>query len=161
MNKKINLSKSEANDTLVGSMFRYAIIVSDWNKEITDRLLKGAYETLLEHGAKAEHIAIKHVPGSYELPQLAQIIAKKQLYDVIICLGSVIQGETRHFEFISDAVANGCMNVALQHSIPVVFGVLTTNDYQQAIERSGGSHGNKGVEAAITAIKMARTKENL
>ena len=144
-------------------MFRYAIIVSDWNKEITDRLLKGAYETLLEHGAKAEHIAIEKAscPGSYELLQLAQIIAKKQLYDVIICLGSVIQGETRHFEFISDAVANGCMNVALQHSIPVVFGVLTTNDYQQAIERSGGSHGNKGVEAAITAIKMARTKENL
>ena len=95
------------------------------------------------------------------MPQIAQIIAKKLHYDVIICLGSVIQGETRHFEFISDAVANGCMNVALQHSIPVVFGVLTTNDYQQAIERSGGSHGNKGVEAAITAIKMARTKENL
>ena len=92
---------------------------------------------------------------------MAQIIAKKQLYDVIICLGCVIQGETRHFEFISNAVANGCMQVSLQNSIPVVFGVLTTDNYEQAIERSGGSHGNKGVEAALTAISMARVKENL
>jgi len=161
MSKKINLSDVDINESIDGSLFRYAIIVSDWNREITDRLLNGAYNSLIEHGAKQEHILVKHVPGSFELPQLAQVIAKKQLFDVIICLGCVIQGETRHFEFISNAVANGCMQVSLQNSIPVVFGVLTTDNYEQAIERSGGSHGNKGVEAALTAISMARVKENL
>ncbi|HNQ20367.1 MAG TPA: 6,7-dimethyl-8-ribityllumazine synthase [Bacteroidales bacterium] len=161
MSKKINLSDVDINESIDGSLFRYAIIVSDWNREITDRLLNGAYNSLIEHGAKQEHILVKHVPGSFELPQLAQVIAKKQLFDVIICLGCVIQGETRHFEFISNAVANGCMQVSLQNSIPVVFGVLTTDNYEQAIERSGGSHGKKGVEAALTAISMARAKENL
>ena len=160
MSKKINLSDNGTNESLDGSLFRYAIIVSDWNREITEKLQKGAYDSLIEHGAKPEHILVKHVPGSFELPQLAQIIAKKQLYD-IICLGCVIQGETRHFEFISNAVANGCMQVSILNSIPVVFGVLTTNNYEQAVERSGGSHGNKGVEAALTAISMARAKENL
>jgi len=133
----------------------FGIIVSEWNREVTNNLLDGAQETLLKHGAKAKNIVVSYVPGSFELPMGAQMIKQNHTeIDAVICLGCIIQGETRHFEFIASAVAHGICHVGLQMKIPVIFGVLTTNTLEQAKDRCGGKHGNKGTEAAITAIKM-------
>ncbi len=133
----------------------FGIVVSEWNEEITDALCKGAVETLLKHGAKLSNISIKYVPGSFELVLGAQVMQMEYGCDAVICLGCVIQGETRHFDFICDAVANGIMKLNIEMNVPFIFGVLTTNNQQQALDRAGGKHGNKGVEAALTAIKMA------
>ena len=133
---------------------KVGIVVSEWNDEITDSLLSAAQEVLLNQGAKPKNITIKYVPGSFELPLAAQYLAAEKDIDAVICLGCVIQGETRHFDFICDAVANGITNVGLKYSKPVIFGVLTTNSLQQALDRAGGKHGNKGEEAAFTAVKM-------
>ncbi len=133
---------------------KFGIVVAEWNEEITGALLKGAYETLIKEGADENNITIKTVPGSFELSLGAQFLAKKKEIDAVIALGCVIQGETRHFDFICDAVAHGITNVSLKYNKPVIFGVLTPNNQQQAIDRAGGKHGNKGDEAAITAIKM-------
>ncbi len=133
---------------------KFGILVSEWNDEITESLFSGAVETLLKHGAKKEHIFRKNVPGSFELSLGAQYLAAMDEIDAVICLGCVIQGETRHFDFICDAVAHGITNVSLKYNKPVVFGVLTPNTQQQALDRAGGKHGNKGDEAAITAIKL-------
>ena len=130
------------------------IVVSEWNDQITDSLLSADYEVLVSNGAKAKNINVHYVPGSFELTLGAQYLASAKGIDAVICLGCVIQGETRHFDFICDAVANGITNVGLKFNKPVVFGVLTTNTLQQALDRAGGKHGNKGEEAAITAIKM-------
>ncbi|OYX18804.1 MAG: 6,7-dimethyl-8-ribityllumazine synthase [Algoriphagus sp. 32-45-6] len=119
---------------------KFAIVVSEWNEEVTEALFSGAYQTLLQHGAKKENIIRKNVPGSFELSLAAQWCAQDDSIDAVICLGCVIQGETRHFDFICDAVAHGITNVSLTQ--------------QQALDRAGGKHGNKGDEAAITAIKM-------
>lgn len=135
--------------------YRFGIVVAEWNAEVTRALLEGAYQALIQHGAKEENIKTYPVPGSYELTSGADLLLKKGDFDAVICLGCVIQGETRHFDFICNAVANGLSNVALKYSKPVIFGVLTTDNQQQAMDRAGGKHGNKGVEAAITAIKMA------
>jgi 6,7-dimethyl-8-ribityllumazine synthase len=132
----------------------FALVVAEWNDEITSSLYSGAVETLLRYGAKKEHIYRKNVPGSFELPLGAQWLAKLEEIDAVICLGCVIQGETRHFDFICDAVANGITQVGLKYDKPVIFGVLTPENQQQALDRAGGKHGNKGDEAAITAIKM-------
>ena len=131
-----------------------AIVISEWNKEITDSLYEGAYNSLKENGIQKKNIITVHVPGSFELSLGAQKMAKKKNIDAVICLGCVIQGETRHFEFICQSVAQGLKDVALKFDKPVVFGVLTTDTYQQALDRAGGKYGNKGDEAAITAIKM-------
>jgi 6,7-dimethyl-8-ribityllumazine synthase len=159
------------------SQTRIGIVVSEWNDEITNALFQGAMETLLKEGVKQENIVVKTVPGSFELTIGAQrlleqynaktnrdskwgtqLVAPKQFYrselNAVICLGCVIQGETRHFDFICEAVANGITNVSIKYNRPVIFGVLTTDNLQQAIDRSGGKHGNKGIEAAITALKM-------
>ena len=133
---------------------KFGIVVSEWNDQVTESLFNGAVETLLKHGAKKEHIFRKNVPGSFELSLGAQWLAEIEEIDAVICLGCVIQGETRHFDFICDAVAHGITNVGLKYNKPVTFGVLTPNTLQQALDRSGGKHGNKGDEAAITAIKM-------
>jgi 6,7-dimethyl-8-ribityllumazine synthase len=156
-----NLSSSTGGNIPSAEKMRFGIVVSEWNTEITQSLLNGAEATLLRHGAKQNNIIIHHVPGSFELPMGAQLIAEYKKIDAIICLGCVIQGETRHFEFICNAVANGITRVNLDYNIPVIFGLLTTNDQQQAIDRSGGKHGNKGDEAAFTAIKMVDLKNNL
>ncbi|MDO6437727.1 6,7-dimethyl-8-ribityllumazine synthase [Cyclobacterium sp. 1_MG-2023] len=132
----------------------FALVVAEWNDEITSSLYSGAVETLLGYGAKKENIYRKNVPGSFELPLGAQWLAKLEEIDAVICLGCVIQGETRHFDFICDAVANGITQVGLKYDKPVIFGVLTPENQQQALDRAGGKHGNKGDEAAITAIKM-------
>lgn len=133
---------------------KFGIVVSEWNSEITDALYSGAVETLLQNGAKKENILRKTVPGSYELTLGAQWLAKKNKIDAVICLGCVIQGETPHFDYICQAVANGITNVAIKYDKPIIFGVLTTLNQQQALDRAGGKHGNKGDEAAATAIKM-------
>jgi len=132
----------------------FGIIVSEWNEDVTEALYSGAYQTLLQNGAKKENIIRKNVPGSFELTLAAQWLAQEDTVDAVICLGCVIQGETKHFDFICNAVANGITNVALKYNKPVIFGVLTPNTQQQAMDRAGGKHGNKGDEAAITAVKM-------
>lgn len=150
-----NLSSYNKDEIPSGEKGIFGIVVSEWNKEITDNLLQGAVETLLEHGVDEKDIYVRHVPGSFELPFGASTLLEKKKFDAVICLGCVIQGETRHFEFISQAVAHGIMKVSLSEGIPVIFGVLTTDTLQQAKDRSGGALENKGTEAAVTALKMA------
>jgi 6,7-dimethyl-8-ribityllumazine synthase len=133
---------------------RVAIVVSEWNSQITESLYSGALEALLHNGAVRENLSRHDVPGSYELTLGAQWVAKKDDIDAVICLGCVIQGETPHFDYICQSVAQGIKDVSLKYDKPVVFGVLTTDTLQQALDRAGGKHGNKGEEAAITAIKM-------
>ncbi|MDR1848045.1 MAG: 6,7-dimethyl-8-ribityllumazine synthase [Bacteroidales bacterium] len=149
-----NLSSYNQDDVPSGEKNIIGIVVSEWNKEITSSLLDGAVKTLLDNQVDEKDIYIQYVPGSFELPFGAATLIDKKKFDAVICLGCVIQGETRHFDFICEAVANGIMQVSLKTSIPVIFGVLTTNTVEQAKERSGGKYGNKGVEAAITALKM-------
>ncbi len=136
------------------SQKRFAIIVSEWNTEVTGALYTGAYDTLVKYGTKESNIISVQVPGSFELSLGAQKLAQREDIDAVICLGCVIQGETRHFDFICQAVADGITNVSLKYNKPVIFGVLTPNTQEQAVDRAGGKHGNKGDEAAITAIKM-------
>ena len=142
-----------------GKQFRFGIVVSEWNDNITEGLLKGAKDTLLEHGVTPDSIVVWHVPGSYELIYGSKKM-QEQLVDVVIAIGSVIQGETKHFDFVCDAVSQGIKDLNVQHETPVIFCVLTDNNMQQAIDRSGGKHGNKGVEAAVAALKMAQLREN-
>jgi len=133
---------------------KFAIAVAEWNYEITGALLKGAVDSLKKHGVWEKNISIKHVPGTFELTFAASAMMNYEEVDAIIVLGCVIQGETRHFDFICNGVTNGITQLNNMAEIPVIFGVLTTEDQQQAIDRAGGKHGNKGDEAAITAIKM-------
>lgn len=149
-----NLSEYDFSKIPNAKGMRFGIVVSEWNDQITMALCKGAVETLLAHGAVESDIVVTYVPGSFELSFGSQLLAQKNDIDAVIALGCVIQGETRHFDFICEGVAQGITNVSLKYNKPVIFGVLTTNTQQQAIERSGGKHGNKGVEAAVTAIKM-------
>ncbi len=138
---------------------KFGIVVSEWNTEITEALYQGAINTLMNYGAANKNIIRKNVPGSYELTLGAQYFTEYTKVDVVICLGCVIQGETRHFDFICNAVANGLTNLSIKYNTPIIFGVLTPNTLQQAKDRSGGKHGNKGDEAAITAIKMVALKK--
>lgn len=154
MQKKVNLSDYNPATVPDGGQYRIAIVVAEWNPDITNALLQGAHETLLEHGVKEENIRVIPVPGSYELTTGADIALSDPLCDAAICLGCVIQGETRHFDFICEAVSQGLTNLSLKRERPVIFGLLTTNNMQQALDRAGGKHGNKGVEAAVTALKM-------
>lgn len=140
---------------------RFALVVSEWNTEITEALYSGAKETLLKFGASEADIVRRNVPGSFELTLGAQLMAERNEFDAIICIGVVIQGETKHFDFICDAVGHGITNLNMKYNLPVIFGVLTPNTMQQALDRAGGVHGNKGDEAAITAIKMAALKKEL
>jgi 6,7-dimethyl-8-ribityllumazine synthase len=149
-----NLSTYSQQNISDVSSNKFGIVLSEWNNAVTDSLFEGALETLLTHGANRDNIMVTRVPGSFELSLGAQRLAKKKSIDAVICLGCVIQGETRHFEFICNAVAAGLTDVSLKYDKPVIFGVLTTDTYQQALDRAGGKHGNKGDEAAITAIKM-------
>jgi 6,7-dimethyl-8-ribityllumazine synthase len=159
--KDKNLSDSGDSKIPSAEDMRFGIIVSEWNREITGQLYTGAYEALIKNKAKTENIITRYVPGSYELPLAAQFMIEQNKQDAVICLGCVIQGETRHFEFICNAVSQGIKDVSLKYNIPVIFGVLTTDNVQQAKERSGGRLGNKGTEAAITAIKMAALKKSV
>ena len=135
--------------------FRFGIVVSEWNDNITQGLLKGAIETLLENGVLLENIIIWDVPGTFELTFGSKQMANTQKVDAVIAIGSVIQGETKHFDFVCSATAQGIKDLNVLGDTPIIFCVLTDNNMQQAIDRSGGIHGNKGTEAAVAAIKMA------
>lgn len=150
-----NLSDFSHITVASAAPYRFGIVVSQWNAEVTGGLLEGAHKALKKYGGLEENIRIVQVPGSYELISGADILLRDQSLDAVICLGCVIQGETKHFDYICSAVAHGIANVALKHNKPVIFGVLTTDHLQQALDRAGGKHGNKGEEAAVTAIQMA------
>ena len=152
--KNTNLSTYNKDEVPNAKGLRFGIVVSQWNKNITDGLLKGVNDTLIDCGVLTTDIEKLEVPGSFELIYGTKILVKRKL-DAIICLGSVIQGETKHFDYVCQAVSNGIKDLNISLDIPVIFGVLTDNTMEQAVSRSGGSNGNKGIEAAITAIKMA------
>ncbi len=139
--------------------FRFGIVVSEWNDTITEGLYKGAYDTLIDCGTTSDDILRWNVPGSFELVYGCKKM-QEQSVDAIIAIGSVIQGETKHFDFVCQGVAQGIKDLNILHDTPVIFCVLTDNNLQQAIDRSGGKHGNKGTEAAIAAIKMALLNKN-
>jgi len=154
-----NLSDYDKSTIPNAKDFRFGIVVSEWNANITKQLFKGAYDTLLEHGTSAKNIVHWQVPGSFELVYSCKKM-QEQKVNAIIAIGSVIQGETKHFDFVCEAVSQGIKDLNVLHDTPVIFCVLTDNTLQQAMDRSGGKHGNKGVEAAIAAIKMAALREN-
>jgi len=155
-----NLSAVEGTRVPDAKPFKFGIVYSEWNYEITNALKEGALKTLLSSGADENNIIVKEVPGSFELTLGAQYMAEMADVDAVICLGCVIQGETRHFDFICDAVAKGITNLNIKYNKPFIFGVLTPDNQQQALDRAGGKHGNKGDEAAITAIKMLALKRS-
>ena len=141
-----------------GEGMRIALVVSEWNGEITDALRRGARETLLKHGVEGPDVIEMRVPGSFELASGAQYLLEQGGFDGVICLGSVVRGETPHFDYVCQATANGIMQVGLKFSVPVIFGVLTDDNMEQARDRSGGRHGNKGVDCAIACLKMVALK---
>lgn len=140
---EVNLSKKN-----------FAIVVAEWNEEITEALYEGAVSSLIANGVKKENITRKNVPGSFELSLGALWMAEEKKIDAVICLGCVVQGDTPHFDYICQSVAYGITQAGLKTKKPVIFGVLTTLNQQQALDRAGGKFGNKGEEAALTAIKM-------
>mgnify|MGYP000038245101 FL=1 len=150
-----NLSTYDKNTIPNAKNFRFGIVVSEWNPKITEGLKKGAIYTLLENGVSEENITVWDVPGTFELPFGCKTMIQKLDVDAVISIGSVIQGETKHFDFVCSGTAQGIMDLNTQGNVPVIFCVLTDNNLQQAIDRSGGIHGNKGTEAAVAAIKMA------
>jgi len=139
----------------------FGIVVSEWNEEITGSLLNATIATLVKHGASAESILVRSVPGSFELVFGAQLMLENTDVDAVICLGCVIKGETPHFDYICKSVSQGIVDLNQSYNTPVIFGVLTTLTQQQAVDRSGGRYGNKGDEAAVTAIKMAALQQDL
>jgi 6,7-dimethyl-8-ribityllumazine synthase len=150
-----NLSDYDSKSVPDASELSVGIVVAEWNREINDALLKGAVSTLQKHGVSPSDIFIDYVPGAFELPFGCRILAENYEVDVVIAFGTVIQGETPHFSYICQGVTYGLTELNLSYEIPFVFGVLTTDTLEQAQDRAGGKHGNKGVEAAVTAIKMA------
>jgi 6,7-dimethyl-8-ribityllumazine synthase len=150
-----NLSVYDPESVPNASKMRFGVVVSDWNREVTWSLLEGTVKTLKKHGVTDNNIVVKHVPGSFEITLGAQFLAEYDDLDAVICLGCVIQGETPHFTYISQSVTQGITQLNMEYNIPFIFGVLTTNTHQQAIDRAGGRLGNKGDEAAVSAIKMA------
>ncbi|HMQ48841.1 MAG TPA: 6,7-dimethyl-8-ribityllumazine synthase [Saprospiraceae bacterium] len=154
-----NLSHYNEENMPSAEALSFGIVVSEWNQHITHALYEGCRETLIKHGVKEENIHTLQVPGSFELPLGGKWMADNHKVDAVICLGCVIQGETRHNEYINQSVSTGLTNLSLFYARPFIFGLLTPNDEQQALDRAGGKHGNKGVEAATTAIRMAALKK--
>ncbi len=149
-----NLSDYDKTKMPSAANMKFGIVVSEWNEEITEALYEGAYNTLVENGANPENIIKKYVPGSFELTKGGKYMADYTDVDAVICLGCVIKGDTPHFDFVCDGVTQGLTQLNLDYSIPFIFGLITTLNMQQAKDRAGGIHGNKGDEAAVTAIKM-------
>ncbi|MCH4553745.1 6,7-dimethyl-8-ribityllumazine synthase [Aestuariibaculum lutulentum] len=154
-----NLSDYDKATIPNAKKFRFGIVVSEWNDTITEGLYKGAYDALIDNGTLPENIIRWDVPGSFELIYGAKKM-QEQIVSAVIVIGSVIQGETKHFDFVCEGVTQGIKDLNVLHETPVIFCVLTDNTMQQAIDRSGGKHGNKGTEAAIAAIKMAELRNN-
>ena len=140
---------------------KFGIVISRFNEFITGKLLDGAKDALVRHGVKEEDIDIVKVPGSFEIPLIAKKMAEKETYNAVICLGTVIRGATPHFDYISAEVSKGIATVSMETGVPVAFGVLTCDTIEQAVERAGTKSGNKGWDAALTAIEMARLLKNL
>lgn len=156
-----DLSVYDKKDLPNAETFRFGIVVSDWNDDITHNMLKGALDTFNDLNVSEKNIKIVHVPGSVELVYGAAQLSKGNLFDAIIIIGCVIRGETTHFDYVCQAVTEGVAHLNLTHRTPVIFCLLTDENKQQSIDRSGGKHGNKGVEAAVTAVKMAKVKKLL
>lgn len=156
-----NLSHYDINSIPNAENMRFGIVVSEWNESITKGLLNGALAALKENGAKEDNIVVQFVPGSFELPLGAQHLFESKNVNGVICLGSVIQGETKHFDFVCHGTTQGIMDVSLKYNRPVIFGLLTDDTMQQAIDRSGGKYGNKGIDCAIACIKMIDAKKQL
>jgi 6,7-dimethyl-8-ribityllumazine synthase len=156
-----NLSHYDINTIPNAKNMRFGIVVSEWNESITKGLLDGALNALKENGAVEDNIIVQFVPGSFELPLGAQHLFEARDIDGVVCLGSVIQGETKHFDFVCHGTTQGIMDVSLKYNRPVIFGLLTDDTMQQAIDRSGGKYGNKGVDCAIACIKMIDAKKQL
>ncbi len=146
----------ELTGSLDGTGLRVGIVVARFNRSVTESLLRGALDALEHHGVAAEDIVVVHVPGAFEVPFAARRLAGAGVYDALVCLGAVVRGETPHFEYIASEVTRGLGRIIAEHQVPVAFGVLTTDTIEQALDRAGAQHGNKGYEAAITAIEMAR-----
>lgn len=141
--------------------FKFGIIVSRFNDFISSRLVEGAMDALLRHGATEEQVSVIKVPGAFEIPLTAKKLAESGRYDAVICLGAVIRGSTPHFDYVAAEVSKGIANVALESRIPVTFGVLTTDNLEQAIERAGSKSGNKGYDVAMAAIEMVNLFKEL
>ncbi|MHA7109073.1 6,7-dimethyl-8-ribityllumazine synthase [Sunxiuqinia elliptica] len=156
-----NLSAYDIDSVPSAKGYKFGLVVAEWNYEITGALAQGAIDTLSKHGTTEEDIQVKHVPGTFELPLGGQFFAEYTDVDAIILIGCVIQGDTRHFDFICDGVTQGTTDLNLKYNKPFIFGVLTTNNEQQALDRAGGKLGNKGDEAAVTAIKMVALQNEM
>ncbi|HEX9600993.1 MAG TPA: 6,7-dimethyl-8-ribityllumazine synthase [Mariniflexile sp.] len=154
-----NLSDYDKTTIPNASKFRFGIVVSEWNDTITEGLFQGAYDALIENGALPSNIIRWNVPGSFELIYGSKKM-QQQMVNAVIAIGCIIQGETKHFDFVCEGVTQGIKDLNVLHETPVIFCVLTDNTMQQSIDRSGGKHGNKGTEAAIAAIKMAELRKN-
>ncbi|MCX6257340.1 MAG: 6,7-dimethyl-8-ribityllumazine synthase [Bacteroidia bacterium] len=152
--KKKNLSEYDLENVPGAENMKMGIVVSEWHPEVTGALLEGAVSTLKKHGCSDDNIIIRWVPGSFELTLAAKFFADHTFVDAVIVLCCVIQGETRHFNYICQSIIQGITQLNLKYGMPFTFGVLTTDTLQQAIDRSGGKYGNKGIETAIAAIKM-------
>ena len=153
-----HLSEHDPTSVPSGAGLRFGVIISEWNREITDALRTGAVDTLVRYGVKPADIVQVWVPGSFELPAGAQFLLEQQELHGVICLGSIVRGETPHFEYVCQGTTQGIMDVGLKFSVPVIFGVLTDDTMEQARDRSGGRHGNKGIDCAVAALKMAAIK---
>ena len=156
-----NLSEYIKEEIPNGADFKIGIVVSEWNDQITLNLLEGAKQALLDNGVKEYNIDIRFVPGAFELPLGSQFMCETGKYDGIIAIGVVIQGETKHFDFVCDGATQGIKDVNLKYNTPVAFCLLTDNNIQQSIDRSGGKHGNKGIECAIACMKMVAFKKSI
>lgn len=149
------MPSKEYRGRLQAKDYHFAIVVSRFNQLITSQLLQGAKDALIQHGVAEEQVSIIWVPGTFELPLIAKELASTGDYHAVICLGAVIKGETDHYDYVSGQGTSGIMNASLQTQIPIIFGVLTTENLEQSLNRVGGKHGNKGYEAALAAIEMA------
>lgn len=157
-----NLSEYDQEALPKAEEFKFGLVVSEWNDDITDNLAKGAFEVLTDNGVPEKHILRVNVPGSFELVYGSKKLQNsRQKFDAIIAIGSIIQGETKHFDYVCQGVTQGLQDLNVQSDVPVIFCVLTDNNKQQSIERSGGKHGNKGAEAAVAAIKMADLRQKV
>ena len=156
-----NLSAYDIESVPSAKGYKFGLVVAEWNYQITGALAQGAIDTLKKHEVNDEDIILKHVPGTFELPLGGQFFSEYTDVDAILLLGCVIQGDTRHFDFICDGVTQGTIRLNLKYNKPFIFGVLTTNNEQQALDRAGGKLGNKGDEAAITAIKMVTLQRGM
>jgi 6,7-dimethyl-8-ribityllumazine synthase len=155
-----NLSDYNRENIPNGADFKVGIVVSEWNDTITNNLFEGAKQALLDNGVPESNIIIRHVPGAFELPLASQFMLDNTDVDGVVAIGVVIQGETRHFDFVCQGATQGLMNVMLEYNSPVSFCLLTDNNIQQSIDRSGGIHGNKGIECAIACLKMIALKKS-